>query len=85
MVGSAPAANTPLFKTPQTFQAGLNPVAVMGGDFNGDSKADLAVANNSSGTSTCNCNLRFTSHRANFREAQRPLLVNEAGVTKRRE
>jgi hypothetical protein len=34
------------FKSAVTYPVGINPVAVVTGDFNGDGKADLAVANN---------------------------------------
>jgi hypothetical protein len=40
---------TPTFAAPQTFAVGPVPYAVAVGDFNGDGRPDLAVANNNSG------------------------------------
>src|SRR3989442_1278032 len=45
MAAGCPAAS---FSAPTTFGAGTNPVSVAVGDFNGDGKADLAVANQQS-------------------------------------
>src|SRR5262245_20557654 len=39
------ASDEPLFRTAGFFAAGTFPVAVVAGDFNGDGKPDLAVAN----------------------------------------
>src|SRR5262249_19981211 len=45
------ARTLPSFVAPPAYLAGSGPVAVAGGDFNGDGRADLAVANNiSAGT-----------------------------------
>src|ERR1043165_7153664 len=38
------------FSGPATFSVGLNPVSVVVGDFNGDGRQDLAVANAGSNT-----------------------------------
>src|SRR3989454_1099942 len=43
-------AQTPLFTAPRDFGVGFNPASVAVGDFNGDGKRDLAVANYNSST-----------------------------------
>ena len=43
-------AQVQLFKAPQAFPAGPDPVAEITGDFNGDGKMDVAVVNNSAGS-----------------------------------
>jgi hypothetical protein len=45
-----PGATAPSFATRQTFATGRNPECVAVGDFNGDGKADLAIANSGDGT-----------------------------------
>jgi hypothetical protein len=45
---SAAQAQTPSFTSKGNFTAGSTPVALAAGDFNGDGKTDLAVANNDS-------------------------------------
>jgi hypothetical protein len=42
---TAAGATTAAFASQQTFAAGSNPLAVVAGDFNGDGRPDLAVAN----------------------------------------
>jgi hypothetical protein len=51
LLDTTPAgAGTPSFAAPQTFAAAGNPAAVAVADFNGDGRADLAVANSQSNT-----------------------------------
>jgi VCBS repeat protein/List-Bact-rpt repeat protein/FG-GAP repeat protein len=45
MTATEASAQVQLFKVPQAFPAGPNPVAEVTGDFNGDGKTDVAVAN----------------------------------------
>ncbi len=45
-------ATTPSFAPPQTFDTGIRPLATALGDFNGDGKPDIAVANYQSGTAS---------------------------------
>ena len=45
-----PLASTGTFHTGTDYTVGLNPNATAVGDFNGDGKADLAVANRNSNT-----------------------------------
>ncbi len=47
---TAPGATTPSFTTQTTFATGSSPYCVAVGDFNGDGRPDLAVANGSSNT-----------------------------------
>jgi hypothetical protein len=47
---TAAGATTPSFAPPQTFATDANPISVAVGDFNGDGKPDLAVANANSDT-----------------------------------
>jgi len=47
-VGAANGCDTPSLNLAPTFPAGTNPQSVAVGDFNGDGKNDLAVANNGS-------------------------------------
>ena len=47
---TAAGATTPSFTAEQTFAVGTSPSAVAVGDFNGDGRADLAVANGGSNT-----------------------------------
>jgi hypothetical protein len=46
---TAPGAATPSFAAEATFSTGTRPISVAIGDFNGDGRADLAVANAGSG------------------------------------
>ncbi len=51
LLNSTPAgASAPSFSAQQTFTVGPGPIAVAVGDFNGDGKPDLALANNGNGT-----------------------------------
>jgi hypothetical protein len=47
---TAPGAATPTFAAPLTLTAGLHPISVAVGDFGGDGRPDIAVANYDSGT-----------------------------------
>src|SRR2546422_841373 len=49
VITSTASTGTPSFAPATNFSAGTNPYAVVAGDFNGDSKLDLAVANYDSG------------------------------------
>jgi hypothetical protein len=53
-------ATTPTFAPQQTFATGLKPFSVAVGDFNGDGKPDLAVANYSSSANTVSVLLNTT-------------------------
>ncbi len=50
VTASEAGARVQIFKAPQAFPAGPNPVAEATGDFNGDGKMDVVVPNNSAGT-----------------------------------
>ena len=56
---TAMGATTPTFAAQQTFATGMNPDALAVGDFNGDGKPDLVVAN--SGTNTVSVLLNTTA------------------------
>lgn len=52
LVCRPPGAAAVEFSNPISYAAGINPVAIAVGDFNGDGKPDLAVANQGDGTTT---------------------------------
>lgn len=52
LVCRPPVAAAVEFSSPISYAAGINPVAIVTGDFNGDGKLDLAVANQGDGTTT---------------------------------
>ncbi len=52
LVCRPPEAAAVEFSSPISYAAGINPVAIVTGDFNGDGKPDLAVVNQGDGTTT---------------------------------
>lgn len=52
LVCRPPGAAAVEFSSPISYAAGINPVAIVTGDFNGDGKLDLAVVNQGDGTTT---------------------------------
>jgi hypothetical protein len=86
---TTPGASTPAFSAKTDFATGNNPYSVTAGDFNGDGKQDLAIANNLSNsvsilmnTTTTGASTPTFSHRVNFATENNPFSVSICDINR---